>query len=343
MLIFGRLLESLEAEGAGALVTLVRVQGSSPREIGARMVVRPSGAFHGTIGGGALEWDVLHAALSELRAGRGPAIRRTLALGPDLAQCCGGRVEWLVETFDHRDRDELLDLARAERQGPFVCVATKSGEGRYERALALSGAEAGAEIEPLPDGSIRERFADTRTRLYLFGAGHVGRAIVIALAPLPFRTRWIDTRPEAFPARAPLNVEMVQAGDPVAEISAAPQGSLALILTHSHPLDFALASAALVSQRFGYVGMIGSATKRARFMSQMRAANLTEPMLSKLVCPIGVAGLDGKEPEVIAASVAVQLLMARQADQNAAAERVRPGGPVVAPRAGTAHRRQVRA
>ena len=111
---FRRLIEAIEAEGSAALVTLARVEGSSPREEGARMVVRPSGGFHGTIGGGALEFAALDAAQAALRRGRGPAFRRSLALGPELGQCCGGRVEWRVETFDTRDVDDLSALAIAE-------------------------------------------------------------------------------------------------------------------------------------------------------------------------------------------------------------------------------------
>jgi xanthine dehydrogenase accessory factor len=311
MVIFSRLLEAIDAEGSGALVTLTGARGSSPRDIGARMAVRPSGAFHGTIGGGALEWEALRAALSALREGRGAAIRRSLALGPDLAQCCGGRVEWLIETFDERDRDDLLSLAARERAGAFACEARLGVDGRYARFV--TPAPPGPRIERLPDGALRERFEDSRTRLLLFGAGHVGRAIVIALAPLPFLTRWIDSRPGAFPERAPRNVESIRADDPPGEIAAAPVGAQALIMTHSHPLDLAIASAALVSPRFSYVGLIGSASKRARFLGQMRAAKIPESALARLVCPIGVPGLEGKEPEVIAASVAVQLLMARQA------------------------------
>ena len=111
---FNRLIEALEAEGAGALVSLIKVEGSSPRESGTRMVVRPSGAFNGTIGGGQLEWQALAAAQDALRLGRSAPSHRTILLGPDLAQCCGGRVEWLIETFDTRDADELRALAEAE-------------------------------------------------------------------------------------------------------------------------------------------------------------------------------------------------------------------------------------
>src|SRR5271157_727120 len=110
MLAFRRLIDAIEAEGSAALVTLARVQGSSPREAGARMVVRPSGGFHGTIGGGALEWVALEAAFAALKSGRGPAARRSLALAPQLAQCCGGRVDWRIETFDARDAADLAAL-----------------------------------------------------------------------------------------------------------------------------------------------------------------------------------------------------------------------------------------
>jgi xanthine dehydrogenase accessory factor len=105
---FGRL-------GSAALVTLARVEGSSPREAGTRMVVRPSGGFHGTVGGGALEFAALEAANEALRKGRGPARRRSLALGPELGQCCGGRFEWRVETFDMRDFDDFGSGYRRRR------------------------------------------------------------------------------------------------------------------------------------------------------------------------------------------------------------------------------------
>jgi xanthine dehydrogenase accessory factor len=308
---FNRLIEALEAEGAGALVSLIKVDGSSPRESGTRMVVRPSGAFNGTIGGGQLEWQALAAAQDALRHGRAAPQRRVVLLGPDLAQCCGGRVEWLIETFDVRDAAELKALAAAERAGPLVTQAVRTEGGRLSRKVAPAPVAAGSAIETRPDGTIVERFGDGWTDLYLFGAGHVGRALVLALAPLPFRIRWIDPRQEAFPLRAPTNVTMVQTGDPPSELDAAPGGAHVLVMTHSHPLDLAIVSRALAAERFGFVGLIGSATKRARFLSQMRAAGLTPAMLRRLTCPIGLPGVEGKEPAVIAAAVAAQLLIAR--------------------------------
>ena len=122
--------------------------------------------------------------------------------------------------------------------------------------------------------------------------------------------RWIDSREGAFPERAPANATLVRSEDPPAELAAAPADALVVVMTHSHPLDLAIVAEALRQDRFGFVGLIGSATKRARFLSQMRAAGLAETALAKLVCPIGVPGVPGKEPAVIAASVAAQLLQA---------------------------------
>ncbi|MGA2792379.1 MAG: xanthine dehydrogenase accessory protein XdhC, partial [Roseiarcus sp.] len=214
-------------------------------------------------------------------------------------------------TFDARDAADLAALAAAEQAGPFVAEARNTPDGRLARSIRPGPVGAGAEIELLPDGALRERFADAATRLYLFGAGHVGRALVLALAPLPFRTRWIDSRRAAFPERAPANVAMVHSQEPAQELAAAPDGAQVLVMTHSHPLDLEIVTEALARQRFSFVGLIGSATKRARFVGQMRAAGLSEEALARLVCPIGLLGVRGKEPAVIAAAVAAQLLIAR--------------------------------
>ncbi|MGA2495260.1 MAG: xanthine dehydrogenase accessory protein XdhC [Roseiarcus sp.] len=300
---FRRLIEAIEAEGAAALITLAETAGSSPREAGARMVVRPSGGMYGTIGGGELEFEAVDAARAALAAGRGPARRRSVALGPELGQCCGGRVVWRIETFDKRDLDALAPLRAAEREGPFVALARLGGDGRVERRLG----------DAPRDGEQSEAFGEAATPVYLFGAGHVGRALALALAPLPFTVRWIDPRPDEFPKLAPANVKMVAAADPPAELEAAPDGAFVLAITHSHPLDLAVVAEALRQDRFAYVGMIGSATKRARFHSLLRAAGIAEERVAKLICPIGAPGIVGKEPAVIAVAVAAQLLMVRGA------------------------------
>ncbi len=296
MNVFSHIASALREEGSAALVSVAAAEGSAPRGAGARMVVRPSGGFSGTIGGGALEWEAAAQAARALARGRGPVSRMKMALGPQLGQCCGGRVELTIETFDISDLPEIERLAAVEP--PFATRTTLGLDGRLVREIAA----------PAPG---LEQFGETATPLLLFGAGHVGRALVLALAPLPFRVRWIDARPDAFPRFTPAHVALSQAPAPVAEIDAAPDGAFVVVMTHSHPLDLAIVSRALAAERFGYVGLIGSGAKRARFLSQMRQASLNEAALARLTCPIGVAGIAGKEPAIIAAGVAAQLLQAR--------------------------------
>ena len=126
-----------------ALVTLAEARGSSPREAGARMIVRPDGGFSGTIGGGALEWIALAEAQALLADRVGPPLRRIdKALGPDLGQCCGGRVIVTLERFEASDRDLVATLADLERAGPLVTVAKSEGKRLARRvASARSSSE----------------------------------------------------------------------------------------------------------------------------------------------------------------------------------------------------------
>jgi xanthine dehydrogenase accessory factor len=145
----------------------------------------------------------------------------------------------------------------------------------------------------------------------LFGAGHVGRALVLALAPLPFAVRWIDSREGAFPAHIPTNATPVLSADAVAEVASLPRDALVVVMTHEHPLDLAITAAAL-PHGFPFVGLIGSETKRARFAKRFRELGVPEEGIRSLVCPIGLPGIRSKEPAVIAASVVAQLLEVRE-------------------------------
>jgi len=148
-----------------------------------------------------------------------------------------------------------------------------------------------------------------RFELQLYGAGHVGRAIVRLLADLPCRVWWVDEREAEFPQEAlpphitPLCVEPVQA-----EVAQAPPGACYLVLTHSHDLDLAITQAILQRGDFAWFGLIGSHTKRARFESRLRQRGVPQALLDRMVCPIGLPGLAGKEPAVIALAVVAQLL-----------------------------------
>lgn len=272
----------LDAQGTCALVSVIETQGSSPRETGARMIVTPEG-FHGTIGGGTLEWKALAAAQSLL--GKPRAVKKVnQSLGPDLGQCCGGRVKLAIESFDRGNLAEVKALAAREAQGPFE----------------ISGR--------IPGLDITEQFGEERRRVYVFGAGHVGRALVLALAPLPFDVIWADPRPDAFPGAAPSNATLVH-GDPLRVMADVPAASLAFILSHSHALDLQLADAALRNPAFAHVGVIGSATKRARFEKRLREAGVDDARVAAMICPIGIGGIRSKLPAAIAVSAAAQLIV----------------------------------
>lgn len=170
------------------------------------------------------------------------------------------------------------------------------------------------QLTPLADARPAD-WADEAPRFFLqlYGAGHVGRAIVRLLDDLPCQVQWVDERESEFPptASAPhvqrLCVEPVQA-----EVAAAPPGAFYLVLTHSHDLDLAITEAILRRGDFAYLGLIGSATKRARFLHRFEARGIAPGTLARLTCPIGVPGINGKEPEVLAIAVVAQLLQAAE-------------------------------
>jgi xanthine dehydrogenase accessory factor len=148
-----------------------------------------------------------------------------------------------------------------------------------------------------------------RFTLQLYGAGHVGRAIVRLLADIDCRVQWIDEREAEFPPDPlPPHIERVCVEPVEAEVAQAAPGSLFLVLTHSHDLDLALTQAILARGDFAWFGLIGSATKRARFESRLRQRGLDDALIARMVCPIGLPGIAGKEPAVIAVAVVAQLL-----------------------------------
>ena len=297
MKIWHHILRTLEAGEPCALVSVHKVEGSAPREAGARLVLSARG-FHGTIGGGALEWRALAEAQKKLRGGRSLTIT-SHALGPELGQCCGGRVELLTEIFDGTRLAEVSKLADAEKSGEFATQSRLCSD-HVRRSIVTDPVSASE--------AMIEQFGETERPLYLFGSGHVGRALVLALAPLPFAIRWIDTRPDGFPAAMPANAVPVATADPVAELTQAPEDAFLLVMTHSHALDLAIVERALRDDRFPYVGLIGSASKRARFLSRLRQAAIPDDRLAALKCPIGVPGITSKAPAVIAAATVAELL-----------------------------------
>jgi xanthine/CO dehydrogenase XdhC/CoxF family maturation factor len=153
-----------------------------------------------------------------------------------------------------------------------------------------------------------ERLDDEFPAVWLYGAGHVGQALARILAELPLRLTWIDSRAELFPETLGGGVRVIHDADSAASVSEAPVGAYFIVMSHSHPLDFALCHALLERNDFAWLGLIGSASKAARFRSRLRRAGLGADVIGKLVCPIGVEGIESKWPAAIAVAVAAQLM-----------------------------------
>ncbi len=160
--------------------------------------------------------------------------------------------------------------------------------------------------------ALQARLVATLYPIALFGGGHVGHALVQVLAPLPLQVRWIDSRDEVFPADLPSNVSC-EHSDPVqAAVVPLVPDTRVLIMSFSHAEDLEVVVACLKRQRLQadlpYVGLIGSQTKWATFRHRLEARGFTPQELAHITCPIGIAGIAGKEPEVIAVAVAAQIL-----------------------------------
>jgi len=288
---------AVAAHGRVVRVVIADLKGSSPREVGAAMLVWDSGQS-GTIGGGALEFEAAKAA-----RGQRDGVRLSRhALGPELGQCCGGAVTLLSEVYDA----DAVAALKGE-------VIARPVAGAVEMPLAVrrmlgKARDRGERPGPaLIDGWMVEPVVRPARQFWIWGAGHVGRAMVDVLAPLPdLAITWVDTGPERFPEHVPEGVTMLPAANPADLVRHAPVEAEHLIVTYSHALDLELCHR-LLSHGFGFAGLIGSATKWARFRSRLRALGHRPEAIARITCPIGDPGL-GKHPQQIAIGVAAQLL-----------------------------------
>jgi xanthine dehydrogenase accessory factor len=257
-----------------AMVEVARAKGSTPREAGAYMLVSRS-AIHGTIGGGQLEFMAIDQARQIIADPNGlQELMLDIPLGPEIGQCCGGRVEVLIRLVDDELKAELLRTAEAEQ-------------------------------ERLP-------------HIYLFGGGHVGQALAVALSLLPVRVTVVETRAEALDGM-PEGVETRLTSVPEEMVRSAPAGAAFVVLTHDHALDFLIVAEALKRTDAAYVGMIGSQTKKATFRSwYLKSAGGSEADFARLVSPIGGDTVKDKRPAVIAALVAAEIMTVLAASSKAA-------------------------
>jgi xanthine dehydrogenase accessory factor len=260
----------------GVFITIDSFEGSSPREVGAWMLVL-TGEVLGTVGGGNLEFRAI-AHARELLAAKDlarPDELRRYPLGPSLGQCCGGVVQ--------------LKFAWIAAGDTIKTVAARAII-HWSRGL-------------------------NALKIALFGGGHVGKALVNALGALPCAITWIDSRDEIFPADVPSHVQCEHSAPVHAAVHSLPAGSYVLIMSFSHAEDLDVVSACLTRLRrhndLPFIGLIGSKTKWATFRHRLEERGFSADEIARITCPIGIDGIAGKEPEVIAVSVAAQLLQLR--------------------------------
>lgn len=153
-----------------------------------------------------------------------------------------------------------------------------------------------------------EPMGQPQAHIAVFGAGHVGRALVPLLAALPCRVRWIDAREAEFPGTIPAGVDQVINDDPVEEVERMPAGSWFIVMTHDHALDLELSRAILARGDFAWFGLIGSKSKRARFEHRLRDRGLAPEAIARMRCPMGLPDVKGKLPMEIAVSVAAEII-----------------------------------
>lgn len=292
----------LGRSGCAALVEVAVAKGSTPREMGAFMLVSPS-AIHGTIGGGQLEFMSIDKARQMLaspsplwggspqrggvgvpgpRKGEGNAsVTLDIPLGPEIGQCCGGRVQVLIRRIDDALTAELISAAEVE-------------EAQQPRVL-------------------------------IFGGGHVGHALAAAISLLPVQAVVVETRADALEGM-PEAVEVRLTPMPEEMVRQARAGTAYVVLTHDHALDFLIVAEALKRGDASYVGMIGSKTKKATFKSWfLKTAGGSEAEFSHLVSPIGGDAVKDKRPRVIAALAAAEIMTALAKNSAATAAGSREG------------------
>jgi xanthine dehydrogenase accessory factor len=220
-----------------------------------------------------------------------------------------------------------LDAVRVARE-TLAGRAAAAQELRYALGPSLGqccGGTVVLRLQPLTEAAIAEwPLPEPRFTLQLYGAGHVGRAIVHLLEGIACRVQWIDEREAEFPAEpSAAHIERVCVDAVEAEIDRAPAGACVLILTHSHDLDLRIVERALRRDDLAFVGLIGSATKRARFEHRLLERGIAPARVAAMACPIGLPGIGGKEPEVIAVSVVADLLQRASSSPATSAPRAR--------------------
>lgn len=277
-------------------VIVADAKGSTPRDVGASMIVSPTKVWD-TIGGGHLELKAIEFAREQLTTSADQPTVRHFPLGPSLGQCCGGHTSLLFVPVTPHQRAHIEAMRSQLARGEAL---------DYEGIL-----DTGEKISV--------RLPNETWHIAIFGAGHVGKALVNVLSNLPCQITWIDEREAEFPVSIPHNVTALASDDPAREVAHLPAGAQVLVLTHSHALDLEICLALLKRDDFAYCGLIGSHTKAATFRKRFEQRGISERAIARIICPIGMidpAAEHRKHPGVIAVGVASDLAARKHASAN---------------------------
>lgn len=305
----------LDAGEAVVMVTVAQSKGSTPRNAGTRMLVTQSGQWR-TIGGGHLEWKagaLARSLIAEHPFGKSVRQVEHYPLGPSLGQCCGGAVTLVYELLGSADLPWLEELSHILERG-------KPAQRRVGFGQQLANVEVSLQELDTPSTKVSfdqpsdetQWFIDELTppsmHIVLFGAGHVGKALIHILGSLQCRVTWVDERESEFPEYIPNNVRVDINDIPEEAVEQAPANSYYIVMTHRHDLDQRLCQLILQRNDFRYAGLIGSKTKRNQFIRRFRQRGISDEIIDKMVCPIGIGGIDSKDPAAIAVSIVAELL-----------------------------------
>lgn len=289
-------------------IVVADAKGSTPREAGADMYVTARES-NGTIGGGTLEFEAMAIArqiLAEITEDSVGFSRqfRSFALGPNLGQCCGGQVTLLFEGFT----PGCLTALAAASSLPADGYIHKAGSRFQASDICVPADE--AVHSPVYDKNSQTLYmppAQLFVPFYLYGAGHVGRAVMGAVSGLSLEKIWVDTHAERFPASVDSSVTLVPATDMSVIAAHAPKGAIHIVMSYSHRIDEALVYTILKKGDFAHLGLIGSRTKYQRFCSSLEKQGIAAEQLARLVCPVGLPVLKSKAPAHVGLSIAAQI------------------------------------
>jgi len=208
-----------------------------------------------------------------------------------------------------------LEFQAITKAQTLLTSTQRSGENAQE----IEHFPLGARLGQCCGGSVSvlfESFAAAEVNIMLFGAGHVGKALVSILAQLPCRVQWVDSREQEFPDELPGNTARIVSETPEVEVAVSPPGTYYLVMTHNHPLDFAITQAALERKDAAYIGLIGSNTKWQRFKMRFEHRQYNSEFYDSVRCPVGLSQVPGKLPMEVAVSIAGEIIADYKAKQN---------------------------